>query len=335
MQKGLSRPAKPDADAKRPVAHFTDADATAAPATDRTMSYESQDLRPLETTDSDVYEAPTLADEGQMAPAASSASAAVAKPPAPKPAEIPTRGNRFTTVQEEARRTEREQAERWSLALQFVGLGAALIALAYIGWRLTRPATADALYATITESLEENDGDPTKTEDEIAEFIERFPQDPRAAEILIHADELELRRMERSLRARTRLSGAKQMQLAERVYAEAVVLMDSDPVRASQMFEDLLALYSDAEDDDDVKQLLTLARRQLDQLREAIKTQASEQMPELAERLRAAQIAEHTNAGRAASMYRALINLYADQPWAASVVDEARGRLEALPKDAD
>jgi hypothetical protein len=196
-----------------------------------------------------------------------------------------------------------------------------------------RPATADSLYAMISESLEENEGDPVNAEDEIAEFLERFPNDRRAAEIQVQADELELRRMERSFRARTRLGGAGQMQLAERIYAEAVVLMDSDPARASQQLEDLLSLYSDAEGDDDVKQLLTLARRQLDQLREAIQTQASEQLPELTDRLRAAQIAEHTSSARAARMYRAIINLYGDQPWAAPVVDEARGRLEALPQD--
>jgi hypothetical protein len=343
MQKALSRPAKPQADEGQVRLTLGDAHATAAPVTDETLSATEAGLERLETTDSGVYDAPTLADEGQGAPAPAARSkvatnsgeksAAVVTPPAPAPAP-PKRETRFTTVEEERRRTQRERGEWLALAGQLAGLAAALAALAWIGWTLTRPATADDLYATMSDQWQAEDADLRPIDDEITEFLDRFPDDARAAEVRDFADELELQKIERRLRTQARLTGAPTAHPAEQVYADALALATTDPARAAAMLEDLLALYPKPDDiDDRARQYLTLAERKLEKLRTSLASRADEQLPQIAERLRTAKGMEAVDLSKARGMYRAIVNLYGDEPWAKSVVHDAQRRLSDLEGD--
>jgi predicted Ser/Thr protein kinase len=339
MQKALSRPAKPKPDEERVELPLADTHATAAPATDVTLSASEAGLERLETTDSGVYDAPTLADEGQAAPVAAKVnpglsvaakSASVAAPAVGEPVPL-KRETRFTTVDEERRRAQRQRGEWLALAGQLAGLAAALAALAWIGWRLTRPATADDLYATMTESWQRQDADLREVDEEIAEFLGRFPDDARASEVRSYADELELQKLERRLRTQARLSGDTTAHPTEQVYADAVALAATDPARATRMLEDLLALYPNSEDADDrARQYLTLAARKLEKLQTSLASRADEQLPQLAERLRTAKGKEAVDLAAAKRMYRALVNLYRDEPWAKSVVHDAERRLAEL-----
>jgi hypothetical protein len=343
MQKALSRPVKPQPDEGQVRLTLGDAHATAAPVTDETLSATEAGLERLETTDSGVYDAPTLADDGQGAPAGAvrskvatnsgAKSAAVAAPPAPAPAPF-KREPRFTTVEEERRRAQRERGEWLALAGQLAGLAAALAALAWIGWKLTRPATADDLYATMSDLWQAEDADLRKIDDEITEFLDRFPDDARAAEVRGFADELELQKIERRLRTQARLTGSAAAHPAEQVYADAIALAATDPARAAAMLENLLALYPKQEDAEErARQYLTLAERKLEQLRSSLVSRADEQLPQIAERLRTAKGMEAVDLETARGMYRAIVNLYGDEPWAKSVVHDAQRRLADLEVD--
>jgi predicted Ser/Thr protein kinase len=342
MQKALSRPSKPKPAEEQVELLLADTHATAAPATDVTLSASEAGLERLETTDSDVYDAPTLADEGQAPPAGAKAkpgpnvagrSAAVAVPPIAAPVPL-KRETRFTTVDEERRRAQRQRGEWLALAGQLAGLAAALAALAWIGWTLTRPATADDLYATMSDSWEREDADLREIDAEIAEFLDRFPDDVRASEVRGYADELELQKLERRLRTQARLSVGVTAHPAEQVYADAVALATTDPARATRMLEDLLALYPNPQDADDrARQYLTLATRKLEKLRTSLASQADEQLPQIAERLRTAKGMEAVDLAGAKRMYQALVNLYRNEPWAKSVVHDAERRLAELEGD--
>jgi serine/threonine-protein kinase len=342
MQKALSRPPKssPTPNAKTPGAAPKGLAATAAPGTDATLAHENDGLPPLDTTDSGVYNAPTLADDGQVELAEPAPPSQSAPGPIVRPVAAPPRETRFTTVDDAARSAQREQAERWTLGLQLAGLAAALAALAWVGWRLARPATADELYATMIASLEETGGDPREIEAEVTQFLERFSDDKRAVEVQGYADELELQRLERRQRFRSRVPAGQATNPVEQVYADAVALIDVDPMRAAKMLEDLLALYPDVVNDEpgggdastsrSVKPYLVLAERQLEKLRSTLKQRAGQQLPQLEERLQAARRLERNDPQRAAGIYQALINLYADERWASRIVDDARTRLEDL-----
>ena len=76
------------------------------------------------------------------------------------------------------------------------------------------------------------------------------------------------------------------------------------------------------------EQCLKLAKRRLDQLREEMKKQVAEQLELLEDRLNAADALRPSNPQRA-KMYRAVVELYGEKPWAAEAVRRARQGLKA------
>jgi hypothetical protein len=109
-------------------------------------------------------------------------------------------------------------------------------------------------------------------------------------------------------------------------------------VRAAALLEDLLALYPTAGKqsaalDEHQRANLKIAERELAKLRVQIDKRAAEQLPAIRERARTARELEVSSPEKAAAMYRALIDLYGDEPWAEPVIDEAKVRLETLSKE--
>lgn len=329
MEKGLSRGPKP-APAEEPRAKTIVPD-------DPEATMAAEDLEELELSDSG-YDGPTLADEGQLAavlPTASLRSAATSA--AAVGTVAPPVRTRFTTVDEETQRQEEQaQAERRILALQLAGLLAALAVLAWIGWKLTRPPSADALYRQIVEAVERDGNAGLVAEaSAIDSFLERFPNDSRAGEVDKIQDNVELLRLERQLMAQARWSTKGEDSHVAEVYLRAVALQDSDPARAAEILHDLLDLYKPAgaapdKLSDEDGRFLTLAERQLAKLEGQASDQAASQLPALRERLRTARSIEAARPEQAAAMYSALIDLEADRSWAAPVVDEAKERLQEL-----
>jgi hypothetical protein len=341
MQKALSRPAKPSGNGESGRERSARLEATAVFNADATLAPEDLAITPSETTDSGVLNAPTLADDGQLQleePAARPPNSAVSHVTTVKtkfPA--PVRESRFTTVEEAERLAREQQSHRWAVAAQLLLLVVTLAGIGYVGWRLTRPASADDLYATIAEQVENqgvNELDPVA--DEVKEFLERFPNDPRTEEIRSYAKELELQKLQRQLRVQSRLRGEVEAHPVAEVFAEAVKIRDSNPSQAAAMLENLLALYpKDASASsgltDEQRTYLTLAERDLAELRSALDKQAAQQMPLLKERLLSAEKLEATAPDSATRMYEALIQLYDQQAWAKPIVEQARARLDALP----
>lgn len=346
MQRALSRPPKPKApEAETPDAdRFGDTrlDATAVFNADATLAPEDLMLTPRETTDSGVFDAPTLADEGQLeleGPIVHSGSPLSPSVAAPRGATTVAqpKTKRFTTVDEEAARLRRENSTtRWAVIGQLLGTLGMLVGLVAFGWWLTRPASADDLYAEIESHIAEHgDDDLSSVEGKITEFINRFPDDERASALRPYADEFELRKMERKMRFKTRVTGRSETHPAAVLFGEASGLRDSNPERAAAILQDLLTLYplqgeGAAGLSDEMQQYLTLAERELSKLRKEIDARAAEMLPMLRDRLMAAERLEQSDPQRAAAMYQALVDLYGDQPWASELVRQARERLKEL-----
>jgi hypothetical protein len=345
MQKALSRPVKPEEGSKNggPPAGAGRLDATAAYGADATQapsaaSAGAAELFPVETTDSGVYNAPTLADGGEAASQDVAVAPSTLPPASESAAEVkpaPVRERRFTTVDHDADRAREAEHERWMLWLQLAGLAAALLALAGIGWRLTRPATAEALYGTIAAKYEESGKEDLRdVADEIDEFLGRFPEHEHAAEVRAYADELELQKLEKQLRVRARLQGSGSAHPAASIYAEAIAVGDANPPRAVELLTDLLTLFKVGKTAEDTPEpdraYVVLAERQLGIYRESLQRQATELLPALRGRLAMAKKVEASDPERAAKMYRAIVDLYGKQPWAATVVAEAKAGLKAL-----
>jgi len=75
-----------------------------------------------------------------------------------------------------------------------------------------------------------------------------------------------------------------------------------------------------------------LARRQLETLRKESEKYAAEQTSLIEERLDAADALRSSDSERAAAMYRAVVTLYAEKPWAAAAVRRARDALKQEAK---
>jgi serine/threonine protein kinase len=334
MQKALQRPAKPQPKEGRPdQVLWKEHDATAAPAMDVTLAQGEEILERLETTDSDVYDAPTLADDA-LTPAGRAASAVAASPTGAAtatPKREPSKEKRFTIVDERAERARRARAERWAFVGQLVALAATIVTLGGLGWWLMQPATADALYATIVDADVDDPDKLLQVEDEVGEFLARFPDDLRTDDVRRRSGELELQRLAKQVRSRAKLSGGKGTHPAEQIYMDALAIDDSDPARAAEMLTSLLALYPKAaNNDEDVARILVLAQRKLPTLQESVAKQVVEQMPQLEDRMRVAHNLEATDRSAAMRMYEALIDLYGDEAWAKNVTDAAQSRLKDL-----
>src|SRR5690606_26508253 len=141
-------------------------------------------------------------------------------------------------VDEEAQRRKNQDDDESLLA--FVARWLALLLLvagmAWGGWRLLRPRTADELYAQVTSTVErDGDEDLRIIEPELTEFMQRFPDDPRAAERAQYTEKIEFQGMQRRARARSRIAGAEQLGRIEQLYLSALGLVSSDPVQAAAM----------------------------------------------------------------------------------------------------
>ncbi|RIK83118.1 MAG: hypothetical protein DCC67_06260 [Planctomycetota bacterium] len=341
MQKALSRPVRPP-DAPQAAAtedpHPRPYEATAAFNADATLSPDDLDLEPVDTTDSGVYSAPTLSEEPLPASGASPGAPpdSTARTTAANVAEPATSRTRFTTVDEDARRRQAEQrSHAWALAAQLALLAASVAGLGWLGWRLTRPASADDLYAEIAAHIEQEGGrdDLRAVASEIDEFLERFPADSRSGEVQSLRQDLELQKRARQVR-RGGTGPADEHPIAQ-VFAEAMSLQGDNPDRAAALLEQLLALYpaggeAAGELTAEQRNDLELARIELENLRAALRERQARLLPLLDERLAAAAKLEATSPAQAAAMYRALIDLYGDAPWASSVVRQARERVASL-----
>jgi serine/threonine-protein kinase len=284
--------------------------------------------------------------------------APVASVPSAKASEEPSlvRTTRFTTIEEEeeARRLARRQRSRLAAVGQLAALIAVMAAIGGVAWRVTRPASADRLYASITERAGADEGGSlAPVENEVNEFLTRYPQDPRADEITRYKERIELDKLERTLQRHIRGSDAFDSKLtpAEQLYLDAVSETDNSPDKALAMLYSLVNLYGaeapaeaprTAEGGGGGKttrdksarsaDVVQLARRRLETLRSELALQHKVQLAEINERMDVAEKLSKSDAQRAAAMYQAIVDLYGGEKWAESAVGNARSRLAELRK---
>jgi hypothetical protein len=76
--------------------------------------------------------------------------------------------------------------------------------------------------------------------------------------------------------------------------------------------------------------VVQLAKRRIEALQTTIAKERDVQLADLRERIQAARDLAGSDPEHAAAMYRAIIDLHANDAWAAEVVQEARGHLAKL-----
>jgi hypothetical protein len=231
--------------------------------------------------------------------------------------------------------------------VQLAALAAVLAGMGGVAVYLSRPPSADELYRTITaRRVVADEASVATTEREINEFLERFSSDPRAAKVAGYRDEILLDKAERRLQRDARGGSADRPLLpVERLYLQAVSAEATAPSEAVSALQSIIDLYADKAPADDAQDnvngqgrasvVVRLARRRLAKLQIDIAKERDVQLAEIRERIETASRLADSEPQRAAAMYRAIIDLYEHDSWAADAVGEARERLEKMEMTHD
>jgi serine/threonine protein kinase len=253
-----------------------------------------------------------------------------------RPADAPSEDH-FTTL-DEALRLARERAydnpEHGPLWTK-VAMGAVVALMVVVfGWYALRPPSADSLYERITEQAA--GGDPailSEVEGSVRGFLALYPDDPRRAEVEQYLEDIELYRLERRLeRAARRSTDGEDFSPIEVAYLEAMRRAATEPGAAIERLRALLGVYGgDPDATAETRQCLALARRQIDRLADIAERRVKAELALLARRMEHAASVRAEDLQAAEGIWRGVIELYGDKPWAAEIVAQARRELEAEP----
>ncbi|MBN2473792.1 MAG: protein kinase [Pirellulales bacterium] len=248
-----------------------------------------------------------------------------------KPTEEPEPRTHFTPVAAEEldRPAEVRHHPAW-ISPQTWALAAGLIAVGLTVWHFLQPPSADDLHETIAAHAREGTIESLlQAEDEIETFLRLHARDSRCRQLRQYETEIELYRLEQKFRLRAKgLASTDRMLPIERAYLEAINYVRLDPERAMAKLEALLELYNHRHDmTGPTGKCLELARRRLASLREQLDPEMAQHLALVQSRLRVADELRQSEPQRARAMYRAVIELYQDKPWAADAVRRARQAL--------
>ncbi len=262
-----------------------------------------------------------------------SSSDAVAAPPAPPP--VP---NHFVLVGEDELDAEEEERppviswQTWTLVAALLALGASF-------WLYLQPPKADTLYRRIEAKTADGSLDSIlAAEKDIDDFVDNYPSDRRAAKLRGYQNELKLRQYRIDLanlgiNPPTKQFNMKQLTPVERDYWEALNYLRLDPDRGMAKLQAIVELYGGKSGKiGEEESCVTLARRNLAELKKETEKYAVKQLAALKSRLADADALRSSDdkqdRAKAISIYRAVVALYADKPWATEAVRRAKKGLE-------
>lgn len=244
---------------------------------------------------------------------------------------------RFTTVSEtELRHAGSRRDADESAVGSWLWITALLAAVAIFGagavWYANRRPSADEIYNRVKAVADEGDSKGlVDLEPDVESFLASYPDDSRAEEMRQIQEEIELFRLQRQfeLRAR-RVGGTDALSPIERAYMEAVRLTTTDPDAALSKYQALVDVYGSAPDIGDTplqrrtnEQCIDLARKQIDRLQSGNDKTNAQQRKLIEMQLARAKKLSASDPAAAAKIYRGIVELYRNKPWAADLVKQA------------
>ncbi len=338
MELGLSRAASRD-DFLVSAVDGSDARLTAADPLAATL-VPAESIAPP-AADDDGYEiapeqtsgtAATLAAPTQRAMDA--VSGAGTTRPSAAPGTLPSRFTKVEDVTEEAVPWY-DDIWRTLATPQVLSTLAGLLGLVLLGAYFLQPPSADVLFGKIDHLMNSGQVDDLlEAEKPIDDFLHRYPQDPRHAEVTAYREQLTLARVERRFeRQSRRLNSALGLSPMERVYSEAVQLAQSNPERALARFQSLIDTGETLPDDNETtRNVLELSRRQVARLSEQVQKNADADRQWGESQLAQATKLAGKDTTAARKIYQAIVEIYGDKPSMAEIVQKARAALDQPPR---
>jgi hypothetical protein len=177
-----------------------------------------------------------------------------------------------------------------------------------------QPPSADQLFARIEAATEEGDLEKMKGAlPDIEQFLENYPDDSRAEQVQAVAEE------------------TKQDHPVQSAYTQAKRLSVLNPELAADKFQALIDVYDDGEQSPEtVRHFVRLAGMKLKELQKEIARRTSEDRAVVESRLQKAKELTADNPAAARKIYEGVVTLYADKPWAAVLVQQAKAAVAEI-----
>jgi len=198
-------------------------------------------------------------------------------------------------------------------------------------WYFLRPPSPDVLYQLVAAAINTPRADLLRRGIKDSEtFLDSYVDDPRADEVADWRDELldreRRRRWEIRVRAGTPPGGISPI---EREYLDAMRYAAADPQLAQTKLQAMLNLYGT----DGMtrpyseRRYLQMARSELDRLATRRPASNDAERKFVEERLAEADQLDAKDSATARKIRSAVVELYADKPWAHDLVEQAREHL--------
>ncbi|MBA2117167.1 Serine/threonine-protein kinase PknD [Planctomycetes bacterium FF15] len=242
---------------------------------------------------------------------------------------------RFTTVAEQRQRTSEEESRRvkstaWINYIQIGGLLVALGVVVAVMLIAPQKPGAEQIYDSIETSA--NEGNLAEVSEQMDDFLERFPEDPRSEYVAQLKEELNLRRQENRYRLAAAIGRGNQgLHPVEQIYLDAMKTNEFDPIAARDKLQGLILAFGPAQTQQgDIARCLVLAERRLKQLNASLTSQSKQQTASIRERLEYAERIAADDPQKAERIYRGVIQLLQDEPWGLNLANDAQMRLNNL-----
>jgi serine/threonine protein kinase len=216
----------------------------------------------------------------------------------------------------------------WLQYVSIAGMVVLLIGSIFIGWRMMQPSSADAIYREVSAAIET--GDDSQLLDarpRIEEFIHRFPDDPRAAELKDYRDDAELTKAVRLLQRKAAKAGGKEeLGAVEQAFLRCMQMRDRDYPTFRQQLSAFLSVYGKVQD-------LEPAERKLVELASFARhaQPAKQNVPrataQLEKLIRSAEGA--LSGAELTKFYESLLVLYNGDSWAEEQLIRIRNRIKS------
>jgi eukaryotic-like serine/threonine-protein kinase len=297
-------------------------------------------IKESELPDTQVYPAPSQSSappsDPQPAPDLPDTVSTVAIPAqtiAPTDAETKSTGHFVPVSAEELGKDETDESKPAIISLQTWALLAGLLLVGFSVLYFLQPPTANSLYSRISARTEDAKIDSLReAEDDIRTFLELYPSDSRASKLRKFQHEIDLDALETQFQRRVKgLVSTEDLLPIEHAYLEAISYERISSEQCIAKLQALVDLYQySSEMTGPTGDYLTLAHRRIDRLKKDIEKYAPQQLDIIQKRLDEADSLLSTDPKHAQAMYRAVIELYTDKPWAAVVVHRAQTALDKI-----
>ncbi|MEM7456678.1 MAG: protein kinase, partial [Planctomycetota bacterium] len=232
----------------------------------------------------------------------------------------------FATVtdQQRDRPLQEEEAKRGGTIPLLLALMAVVALTGYGLFRAYSVPPADELFASITEYA----STPDRVRAEIAQFLDNYAEDERAAEVKELHQISEAIAIHNNISLRANATGASRLSELEQQFFDIVENSKVDPPNAFYRLNAFITLHGgvDELEGNDLK-CMEAARSYLIKIKRDVNTQIDFNREKIEEGLSRAAEAEPANAR---PIYEAIISLYGDKAWAGDLVRRARLSLDQL-----